>query len=401
MKVAQINNLCGRGSTGKIAIGISELSNKTGIENKIFYFSKSSSLSNAVKITNKPYIKFQALKSRVLGNYGFNSRSSTRKLIKELDIFNPDIVHIHNIHAHNVHFEMLFNYLRRKKKKIIYTFHDCWALTGYCPHFAMARCEKWKSKCFCCPLYKKYSWFFDKSKTNYFRKKKALSDLDLTIVAPSNWLADIVKESFLKEYPVKVIKNGIDLQVFYPIESNMREEKKLCDKTIVLGVADMWGRSKGLDVFIELSKRLSADFQIILVGVSQKVKKLLPKNIISLKRTQNQNELARIYSMSNVFVNPTREEVLGLVNIEALACGVPVVMFNTGGSPECIDSTCGTIVECDDIDQLVNAISEIRQSNRFSKEDCIKRAKLFDKSDRIQEYIDLYKMCFESKKEIA
>ena len=391
MRLVQINNLCGRGSTGKIVAGISQMATQEGIDSIVFYYSQKSSLSNSVKLTTKLYIKFQVLLSRIFGNYGFNSFFVTKKLIKRIEAFKPDIVQIHNIHAHNVNLELLFDFLREKKIKVIYTFHDCWAFTGYCPHFTAAKCDHWKIGCNKCPLRKKYSWFFDKSSNNYKRKMKSFSGLDLTIVTPSAWLASLVKQSFLKNYPIHVINNGIDLDVFRPTRSLLKQHLFSDNKYIVLGVADAWSNNKGLDVFIKLSKKLPDSYQIVLVGIDKKTKKNLPTNIFCVERTHNQRELAEIYSIADVFVNPTREEVLGLTNIEALACGTPVVMFNTGGAPECIDRSCGVVVGDNDIEHLHSEIIRICTAKPYSTDVCTKRAQLFDAKDRFQDYIKLYK----------
>lgn len=395
MRVLQINNLCGRGSTGKIAVGISKLSDDNGIENTIFYFSRKSPYPNSTKITNRFSLKIQALKSRILGNYGFNSNRITNKLIKKIDEYNPDIVHIHNIHGHNANIEVLFEYLKATKKKVVYTFHDCWAFTGYCPHFSLIRCEKWKTKCFCCPLRKKYSWFIDKSDDNFERKKRAILGTNMVIVTPSFWLRDITRESFLNIFPIKVINNGIDLNVFHPQNSSFRKDYELENKKIILGVADIWSKQKGLDVFIELSKKMPAEYKVVLVGTSKKIDKKLPSSILSIHRTQNQKELAGIYSSADVFVNATREDSFPTVNMESLACGTPVLTFRTGGSPEIIDDACGSVVECDDIDSLISEIIRICTLNPYSKESCLNKAKNFNANDRFKEYIDLYKTFFE------
>ena len=219
----------------------------------------------------------------------------------------------------------------------------------------------------------------------------------MTIVTPSQWLADLVKKSFLKDYPVKVINNGIDLSVFKPTESDFRQKHGIGDKYMLLGVADSWGARKGLDVFIELSNRLdAAKYQIVLVGTNEVVDKQLPDNIISVHRTQDQKELAGIYSAANLFVNPTREENYPTVNMESIACGTPVLTFRTGGSPEIPDETCGAVVDCDDIDALESEIIRITKEKPFSQEACLKRAEAFDKDKLFREYVDLYenRICF-------
>ena len=390
MIVLQINVTCGKGSTGKICVAISQLLNEKDIENYVLYASGNSEYPQGIKYQNKFYTKIQALKSRVFGNYGFNSRLSTKKLIKQIEKTKPDIVHLHNIHAHNCNLKILFKYFKKNNIKLFWTFHDCWALTGYCPHFDMIGCDKWKTECKNCPQKRYYSWFFDKSKKLFNKKKELFSGLDLTIITPSKWLADLVQQSILKDYPVKVINNGIDLNVFKPTESDFREKHSLEEKFIILGVAFGWGERKGLDVFIELSKRLDDKFQIVLVGTDDKADKLLPKNIISIHRTQNQTELAEIYSAADVFVNPTREENYPTVNMEALACGTPVITFNTGGSPEILDETCGAVVEKNDIDGLEYAILKQFNERNLKSEDCIEKAKTFDKDDKFEEYLCLY-----------
>ena len=390
MKIVQINATCGVGSTGKICVGISELMSANSIENYILFSSRTNGYPLGISCSDDRYLRGQALRSRILGNYGFNSKKATRKMIQELERIQPDIVHLHNIHGHDCDLELLFSYFRQKKTKLIWTFHDCWAFTAYCPHFAMMKCEKWKTQCSECIQHRQFSWIFDRSKMLYAKKKSLFSGLDLTIVTPSQWLADLVKESFLKEYPVRVINNGIDLEVFKPTESDFRERYGLTGKKVLLGVAFGWGVRKGLDVFLELARRLPDEYQIILVGTNERVDKQLPKNIISIHRTQNQQELAEIYSAADLFVNPTREENFPTVNMESLACGTPVLTFRTGGSPETIDETCGAVVDCDDLEEMYRAILEIGCNKPFSREKCRKYGSTHDKNQKFKEYIELY-----------
>ena len=391
MKVVQVNVTCGKGSTGKICLAVSELLNQKGVENYILYSSGNSDYPQGIKYQDSRYAKRQALISRLWGNYGFNSNRSTKKLINEIEKINPDVIHLHNLHSHNCNLEILFKYLKKSNKKIFWTFHDCWPVTGYCPNFDMYGCEKWKTECKNCPQKKYFSWFFDKSKKLHNKKKQLFSGLDLTIITPSNWIASVVKQSFLKDYPVKVVHNGIDLSVFKPTPSDFREKYNLIDKFVILGVAFDWGERKGLDVFVELSKRLDDRFKIVLVGTNDNIDSQLPQDIISIHKTQNQLELAQIYTACDLFVNPTREEALGLTNIEANACGIPVITFNTGGSPECVDSTSGIVVDKNDIDGLEKQILALANKEiEFSKEDCINKAKDFDKDKKFKEYVDLY-----------
>lgn len=390
MRVCQINTVSGVGSTGKICEGISDILDKHNIENIILFATGKSGCKNAERYSNNVYVKVQSLKSRIFGNWGFNSYFNTKKLIKKIKLFRPDVVQLHNLHGHNCNLSLLFKYFKKANQKVVWTFHDCWAFTAYCCHFSMINCDKWENGCYRCPQKKQYSWFFDRSKSIYKRKKRVLTGLDLTIVTPSKWLAGLVKQSFLSDYPVKVINNGIDLTVFKPTESNFREKYNIGNKFIVLGVAFGWGKRKGLDVFIELSKRLDNEkYQIVLVGTDDTVDKQLPKNIISIHRTQNQTELAEIYTAANVFANPTREDNYPTVNMESIACGTPVITFRTGGSPEMLTEKIGMVVDCDDIDALQNGIENVCNGKLFSKADCCEYKKHFNINHMIQEYVNM------------
>jgi len=389
MKVVQINTTCGIGSTGKICVGISRVLTAENIENYILC-SRSNGYPLGIPSADGRYVRFQALKSRILGNYGFNSRRATRKLLGELERIQPDIVNLHNIHGHDCDLEMLFSWFRSHKTKLLWTFHDCWAFTAYCPHFTLAKCGKWRDQCGACPQCREYTWFFDRSRALFEKKKALFTELDMTIITPSRWLAELVKQSFLKDYPVQVINNGIDLAVFQPSRSGFREEHGLQDKKMLLGVSFGWDERKGLDVFLELSRKLPDDYRIVLVGTNADVDKLLPERIISIHRTQNQRELAEIYSAADLFINASREENYPTVNMEALACGTPVLTFRTGGGPEILDETCGAVVACDDVDALEREILRICGEEPYSQEACLKKAGEFDQNQRFKEYLKLY-----------
>lgn len=390
MKVVQINITCQNGSTGKICAAVSELLTQKSIENYILFNSGASTLSNAFKYTDKTRVNFAALSSRILGNWGFEGKGSTRRLIGYLDQLRPDVLHLHNLHSHACDLGMLFSWIHRHRVKVFWTIHDCWPFTGYCMHYEMIGCEKWKTGCGGCPQRKEYSWFFDRSEA-LFRKKKALTrDLDMTLIAPSQWTANQIQSSFLGDYPVKVIYNGVDLNAFSPTESALRQRFRLEKKKIVLGVAFGWGKKKGLDVFIELSQKLGDDYRIVMVGTDDKLDAALTESITSIHRTENRHELAALYTTADVFVNPTREEVLGLTNLEALACGTPVITFDSGGSPETVDKDCGVVVPKDDIELLIKEIRRVCETHPFSAQACIDRARRFEIRERFQDYIRLY-----------
>lgn len=249
MKVVQINATSGIGSTGKICRGISKILNDNNIENYIFHTKGNGDGPNDYRYMQQKEIKFAALKSRILGNWGFNSKKATVKLINALKGIKPDIVHLHNMHGHNCNLELLLKHLKENRVKVIWTFHDCWAYTGYCVHYEMVNCYKWQKECFDCPQKKKYTWLIDNSKRLFYKKRNLLKDLDLTIVTPSEWLFEEVKKSFLKGKTIRVINNGINTDIFKPTDSAFRERYGLDNKHIVLGVAFDWGIKKGLDVF--------------------------------------------------------------------------------------------------------------------------------------------------------
>ncbi len=328
------------------------------------------------------------------GLLGFFSFFSTFRLLRILERNKIRLIHLHNIHNFSFNYPLLFHFIKKNHIPVIWTLHDCWSFTGRCPYFDILGCNSWKTGCHDCP-YPKREYprsDIDTTRIMWNLKRKWFTGIEnCTIVTPSLWLAGLVKQSYLKEYPVKVINNGIDLTVFKPTESDFRKRHRLANKKVVLGVAFGWGKRKGLDVFIELSKRFPENYQIVLVGTDDFVDATLPANIISIHCTQNQTELAEIYTAADVFANPTREEVLGMVNVESLACGTPVVTFKTGGSPECIDETCGSVVDCDDVDAMEFEIRRICEENPYTKEACLKRAKSFDMNDRFAEYVKLYK----------
>lgn len=394
MKIVEINYGY-KGSTGNIMLNIAKLVREQGDEAYTF---------SCVRKEGSPELHnyFGSKKENILhriisvstGISGTGSVLGTKKLIEEIKKISPDILHLHNLHGWYINLPILFDFIRKNKIKTVWTLHDCWGFTAQCSHFTIEKCYKWKTGCYDCPRYRLYPYtFVDQTKKMWSLKKEWFSKIDdLTIVTPSKWLAELAKQSFLKEYPVKVINNGVDLSIFKPQKNEIRKKFKISDeKHIVLGVASGWGYRKGIDVFVELSKTLDKDkYQIIVVGTDNKIDTQLPDNIISIHRTNNQMELAEIYTEADVFVNPTREEVLGLVNLEANACGTPVITFDTGGSPECINQNSGLVIPCDDIVAMRKGIENICVNKIFSKEDCIDNANKFDINIKYKEYINLY-----------
>ena len=404
MRIAQIN-MCLHGSTGKIMFMIAKTAENVGMQTLSCSAAEINKSNNQMADENKNHYvwgtaferKFHIYAGIILGRNGLFSQKGTRALISKLKQFKPDIIHLHNIHNFCINLPMLFRYLKNSNIPVIWTLHDCWAFTGHCPYFTIVKCEKWKTGCGKCPQLDVYpKTLIDTTKKMFKLKNKLFCGIiDMTIVTPSRWLAELVEQSFLKKYPVKVINNGIDLEVFKPTASDFRQRYNISkDRFVLLGIAFGWGKRKGLDVFIELEKRLDfAKYQIVLVGTDDNVDKLLPKSIISIHRTNNQAELAEIYSAADLFVNPTREENYPTVNMESLACGTPVLTFRTGGSPEILDEHCGSVVSCDDIDAMQSEIVRICETKAYSREDCFKHAKCFNANDKYTEYVKLYENC--------
>lgn len=391
MKILQINSTCGYGSTGRIAVELYNTLLNEGHECVIAYGRYSAPNVKTIKIGGKLNNYIHVLETRIFDNHALSSRMATKKFIRQVSEFNPDIIHLHNLHGYYINYEILFKYLKKIDKPVIWTLHDCWAFTGHCAYFDYANCDRWKKGCYNCPQKKSYptSVFFDRSSKNFEMKKQLFTSLNrVTLVTPSEWLAGLVKQSFLNVYPVKVINNGIDLSVFKPTSSDFREKYDIQDKKVILGIASVWEERKGLDYLIKLSAMLDETYKIVIVGVTLKQKEFLPKNIIGITRTSNVQELAHIYSAADVFVNPTLEDTSSMTNIEALACGTPIVTFVSGGSAEMIDDTCGIKVESRDADSLYRAINELVSKDMSSA--CVDRAKHFNKNDKYLEYLKLY-----------
>lgn len=400
MRIAQIN-MIPYGSTGKIMLQIAETARKHGHEVRTYSTIPYDKNEHAASTPKENHFVWGSEKENqihyylgsTLGRNGCFSRNGTKELVEDLKRFQPDIVHLHNLHKFCINLQVLFGYLKESNVKVVWTLHDCWAMTGQCPYFTMVKCDKWKTGCYQCPQLEVYPKSrIDNSKRMYQCKKEWFTGIkDMTIVTPSQWLADIVKQSFLKDYPVQVINNGIDLTVFQPTKSDFREKYKIApEKKLLLGVAFGWGKRKGLDVFVELSKRLDNNYQIVLVGTDANVDTEIPANIISIHKTQNQRELAEIYTAADLFVNPTREENYPTVNMESIACGTPVLTFRTGGSPEIVDETCGCVVDCDDVDGMEKEIRRISIEQPYSMEQCLKKAQSFDMNLKFEEYVKLY-----------
>lgn len=387
----QINVTANWGSTGKIAEQIGMVAQSKGWESYIAYGrNMNSSKNKLVRIGSEFSSYLHFIEQRVFDNEGQCSRLETKKLIRTIKEIEPDIINIHNIHDHYLNFKLLFEYLNKTDIKVIWTFHDCWAITGHCMHFITKGCERWMTGCYECPMKGEYpKTILDKSKSNWNLKKRLFAgNKNLTIVACSDWIADFVKKSYLSGKRLEVIHNGCDINLFTP------QKRQQSSRYRIIAVSSVWCPNKGeLDIY-KLRTMLSEDeYEIIMIGLTVEQVKRLPSGIKGIHRTQNVQELAQLYSNADVLINPTYEDNFPTVNIEALACGTPVITYGTGGSPEAVDEFTGIVVEQGNLDALCEKIQEFK-SKKFKENhsgDCRKRAeKLFDKDKCFEKYIKLY-----------
>lgn len=397
MKILYVNTTLNIGSTGRIVEQIANKVKECGGECYIAHGGRyiGKSQFKTIQVSTKLDNYLHAFKGEFLGRHGLGSTASTKRFIEVVKRIQPDIIHLHNIHGYYINYRILFDYLSHTNIPIVWTLHDCWTFTGHCTHFDNVGCGKWKTTCDSCPLlmaqYK--SRFFDRSKENFNLKKQLYKGLSNIIVVPvSNWLGSFVSDSILSQFPVRVIPNGIDLTVFRPRENQIRKKYNIDDsKAIILGVLGSgFGLEKGRKEFIELAKH--SEYQIILVGLTKDDSKGLPDNIIKLGRTSNPVELAELYSSADMLLNPTYNDSLPTTNIEALACGTPVITYRTGGAAEIINDLTGVVVEKGDFDGILRAIGTVLKHGKSSySQACRSRAeKHYNKDERYIDYIKLY-----------
>ena len=391
MRVLFVNLVYGTGSTGKIIADIMNLLKKGGNDVKALYGTGAcSDNADAVRVSGKFGYYFHNAVSRLTDHAGLYSWAATRRMIREIRAFQPDLIHLHTLHGFYVNYEMLFRFLKKAEIPVVWTLHDCWTFTGHCTHFSEAHCTQWKTLCRDCKLLYRYPqcyWKGDVTR-NYLRKKRAFTDVNnLTVTTPSQWLADQVAESFLRDYPRIVIPNGIDRTVFRPQASSLRETYHLENKKIVLGAANAWNARKGLPDLLTLAERLGPDYQVVLIGLTEKQLPEIPPNVLGLLRTADQMELAQWYSAADVFVNPTYEETFGLTTVEAQACGTPVVVYETDGCPETVAPGNGQVPPQGNLSALERAVRDITDSGL--RADQLKMAR-FDKEVVYQAYIRSY-----------
>lgn len=399
-RLLQIDSCIGIGSTGRIAENIARQAIKEGWDCYMAHGSRyiGKSIQNSIQIGSKRDEYVHCLNSSFFDNHGLSSKQATITFIRKIKEVKPDVILLHNIHGYYLNYQILFEYLSRITTPIIWVQHDCWAFTGHCVHFTAVNCSKWKTQCNNCPRLNSYprSYLCDRSYQNYTDKKEKFTSVEnMTIVCVSEWLANVVGESFLGKYPTKVIQNGIDVKTFtIRVESQeyIRKKYQLNDKCIVLGVATGWSQDNGFYDFIELRKKLPNNYEIVLVGVTEEQQKNLPLGVTGILRTDSIIELSEIYSAADIFVNGSFEETFGLVTAEAISCGTPAIVYDSTACPSIISSETGFVILTKDLDRMAQVIiSYIETGDKKSyAENCRKYAiKHFDQEIQTKEYLNL------------
>jgi len=380
----QINVTSNWGSTGHIAEIIGKKAIECGWKSYIAYGRyHNPSLSENIRVGCDLATYFHYAADKILGLEGRASVAATKHFIKQIDLIHPDVVQLHNIHDHFINYPLLFEYLNNSDIKVVWSFHDAWAFTGHCKHFVECNCDKWQSVCVNCPMLAKK---VDLSKSNFILKKKLFTaNKNLIIVPASEWMAESVRRSFFKNNTIKVIHNGIDLNLFVP--SNQRTND---GKFRVIAVSNGWPGYKGLNDIIKLRRFLPPEVVINVVGVSKEQSLSLPPGITGIQLTQNIQELVDMYGNSDVFINTTYADTFPTVNLESLACGTPIITYRTGGSPEILDAKTGIVVDKGDVEAMASAILYLWK-HPLSRDNCRQRAvELFDKDKCFRKYVELY-----------
>ena len=393
MRILQINATYS-GSTGKIMCELAQLFEENGHE---CYFATPFSTdkydtTHTYTIGSTLDHRSHAFLSRASGKQGYFSKGATKGLIKWINEISPDVIITHNLHSNYININLFFDYVQKNKIKTLAVMHDCWLFTGKCFHFLYSGCDRWKKGCGSCPQLKleQPSLFFDKTASVLKDKEKYIAQNEnVEIIAVSEWLANVSKQSILKNRPTSVIRNGIDLDTFNIIPSAKEELGFEKDKFIILGMGNKWLAPYNKELLDRVINGLSDDELLVIVGCNdEKVAQSTDK--VKYVGKLNHRELARYYSLADVFVNVTKADSLPTVNMESIACGTPVVTYASGGSPELVkEGKTGHIVSFGDVDGIIKSIATIKENTKaFYSTECTKCAKEdFDKKKNFLKYL--------------
>ena len=412
MKVLQINSTYRKGgSTGRIVADLKQVMEQADIDGFAAYgVGDEIGEKNTLLFQQKSERFFSQFQSRLFARHGFYNVAATKRLLQFMDEIKPDIVHLHNIHGYYVHCGLLFEYIKKNRLPIIWTLHDCWSFTGWCAYFDYSQCTKWETMCSNCPSKNDYpvTWISARARLNFEKKKETFCGVEnMVLITPSKWLSLLTRESFLREYPVKVINNGVDTNIFKPIANSVKKELGIEGKKMMLAVAGGLAKRKGRDYLLRIPYVLNPDEVLVVLGIKDEQKGCLPKErCIGLPYTNDVEKLAEIYSAADVFINTTLEDNFPTTNIEALACGTPIVTFDTGGSVEPVldeenviteegikKTRVGRVVCKGDLVSLMKATRELLFLGKTALgKECVDKAeRLYNKQKQYEIYVDLYK----------
>ncbi len=400
MRAAFVNAVCGSGSTGKIVTGLLRSLRGAGDDGRVFFGigkAQDIALEDTCRFGSTADYYLHNAVSRLTDHAGFYSTAATRRMIKAIEAYQPDLIHLHNLHGYYLNVEELFHFLSGCGKPVLWTLHDCWAFTGHCTHFSAAGCEQWKTGCRSCSQLSRYPKCLLRGdvERNYARKRSLFTSVPgLTLITPSVWLAGIVRQSFLGKLEIIPIPNGIDTERFCPVKSDVKERLGLTGKKMALGVASVWNERKGLQDLLRLSELLPDDWRLVLVGLTKQQQALFPKLVVTMERTSSQEALARLYSAADVFINPSYEETMGMTTAEALACGTPAVVYDRTAVPELVDESCGAIVPAGDVKALCAAITSISLDRKAARA----RGLRYAQSKQNEAHLRLYRRLVQASK---
>lgn len=398
VKVLQINTYFRKGSTGRIVEDLYRLQLEQGYDPYVIYGNgeKITGVHNVFKIGNSFNYYIQKYRTHLFGNHAFYSKLITHKIIKKIKDIDPDVIHIHNLHGNYIDVDQLFRFIRCNKIPVVLTMHDCWAITGHCAHFSKVGCQKWETGCYKCPLLHDYPrTICDRSRSAYVRKKGLFTSVDMSVVAISEWARNVIENSFLKDANIYSIYNGVDISRFKPTtqKNSLREKYNLPNKKVVLSVSIGWTKEKGVEYIDKLAKKLNDDYLYLVIGVLPN--EYYSDKIINLPATKNVDQLIEYYQCADVLFNPSLQEMCGLVIIEAMACGIPAVVFDTTASPYVVGKGCdepgGIAVELGDIDGVYNAIKTITDNIKYSENARNRVEQYFNLERNNQKYLEVYK----------
>lgn len=402
-KLLIINVALNWGSTGRISEQVGVLARNEGWEVMIAHGARYQNPSefDHYQVSTPLEERVHWLISQLCDGQGRGSWLATRRFLKKIESFKPDVVHMHVIHGYYMNYGLLMNYFKEKNIPVVWTLHDCWAFTGHCAYFTAANCEKWKTQCEQCPIPHDFpTTYIDRSKENFDRKKGVYGDMQNLVLAPvSQWLGDLVKESFLGKHEINVVYNGIDVDVFRPSETDFKKKLGIDGKHLLLGVAQGFDERKGLRDFFKLSEMLSEDYQVVMLGAMEEEIAIAPPSVIALPKTESLQDLVEAYSAADILLSLSYEETFGLTPVEAMACGTPAIVYNNTAQPEHITPEIGFVVENGDLDTLVARIKTICENGKINySTECRKRAvKVYDKNKCYRRYIDLFTRLIQNK----